>query len=57
MGKKKESKHPSFLRSVFWFFALVASKDGDEHCKTTGPEAAMIAASKHFSSAHKVRFD
>lgn len=64
--KKKESRHSSILRSFsLWFYKLNGfAKGDDKHYKSsrwaarsTGPEAAMIAAAKHFSSAHKVRFN
>lgn len=66
MGKKKESKHSSVFRSfILWFFKLVGARDNEEEdhksstsaAKSTGPVAAMVDASKHFSSAHKVRFN
>ncbi|KAF3431640.1 hypothetical protein FNV43_RR26371 [Rhamnella rubrinervis] len=65
-AKKEESQHSSFLGSISLLFKkLISSAKGDdEHYKSsrsaakrTGPEDAMIAASKHFSSAHKIRFN
>ena len=60
MKGKKKSGVSSFVRSVLvsWFCVF----DRDEDVKntkvvppSTGPEATMVAATKHFSSAHKVR--
>lgn len=63
MGDKgnKKSGFSSILRSVTLLLC------GSENGKTTktsakaaaarGPEASIVAASKHFSSAHKVKFN
>lgn len=50
-----------------WFSSIVAlllcgedgktSKTSDEAVATSGPEASIVASSKHFSSAHKVQFN
>ncbi|PRQ40553.1 hypothetical protein RchiOBHm_Chr4g0437271 [Rosa chinensis] len=60
MGKgKEESKGSSVLSPFTWcFFGSDGEGDNARGSKAvTGPEAAMVAAAKHFSSAHKVRFN
>ena len=54
--EKKESRYSSILRSLASCFC--DSSEGEKMKKSPtpdGPEAAMVAAAKHFSSAHKVR--
>lgn len=55
--KKESGRDSSFFRSLASFFCI--SGGGDErskkHAPPTSPEAAMVAAAKHFSSVHKVR--
>lgn len=57
---KKEGPRFSSIFNSLASICLCASGEGDEK-KTTkagppnGPEATMVAAAKHFSSAHKVR--
>lgn len=51
----------SLIRSCF-FVSSSAGKGGNARRETSvstssGTEATMVAAAKHFSSAHKVRFD
>lgn len=56
MGEKGDKKRwfSSILRS---FKMLFCGKDVKTSTKASGPEAAMVAASKHFSSAHKIKFN
>ena len=59
MSKEKNSASSTmFLRLLSSFFSsspgsgkLKSSRSTSLH---TGPEAAMVAAAKHFSSAHKI---
>jgi hypothetical protein len=57
----KEGKKNTFCMlflGPFWscFGFHPSSRASKSKCSCSGPEAAMLAAAKHFSSAHKVRF-
>lgn len=57
-NKKNVSMSSLISRSVSECFSF-SSKEGERRVKDSkapsGPEESMIAAAKHFSSAHKVR--
>jgi len=55
MGGKGEEKKwfSSILKSFKW---LLCGTDVKTNSAANTPEAAMVAASKHFSSAHKIKF-
>lgn len=61
MGDKKENLYWSSIKS--FINCLLGSNGGNaaEASKAaaspSGPEATMVAAAKHFSSAHKVKFN
>ncbi|OMO93634.1 hypothetical protein CCACVL1_06423 [Corchorus capsularis] len=60
---KKGNRVSSFLRSIlaYWFPVFAEDEDDVKNKKVapppalSGPEAKMVDAAKHFSSAHKVR--
>ncbi|CAL0308043.1 unnamed protein product [Lupinus luteus] len=59
MGDKGNEKSwfSHILRS---FTSLLCGKDvktSNKASVASGPEASMVAAAKHFSSAHKVKFN
>ncbi|OVA16895.1 hypothetical protein BVC80_9049g22 [Macleaya cordata] len=49
--EKKVSCYSPLLRKMSSFFNVKSSNSK----LPTGPEAVMVAAAKHFSTAHKVR--
>ena len=54
----KDKKKPSFWSIVAAFVVyLFADVKTAKAAVSTGPEAALAAAAKHFSSAHKVNFN
>ena len=54
MSKGKNSAwYTLFLRLLSSFFS--SSAGSGTKSLHTGPEAAMVAAAKHFSSAHKIK--
>lgn len=59
MGDEKENLCWSIIKS--FINCLLGLNDGNADASNaavspSGPEAAMVAAAKHFSSAHKVQF-
>lgn len=58
MGVKKGRSKPFLSSLKSWFARLysVGRRGRRAGAARAGPEAAMVAASKHFSSAHKVKF-
>jgi hypothetical protein len=56
-GKKHTAWCMLFLEP-FWsrLFSRASTSKCPRNVSRSGPEAAMVAAAKHFSSAHKVRF-
>lgn len=57
MDKEKVKWYSSLLKLVRPCFYLCRSDETEEGSKaacSTGPGATIVAASKHFSSAHKV---
>jgi hypothetical protein len=58
MGYKGNKK--SWFSSISRFFSMLFygnKKTSTKASTTSGPEASIVAASKHFSSAHKVKFN
>lgn len=56
MGKTgKESGASSFFTSLASCFGIFKTGNKSEKSLKDGPEATMVAAGKHFSTAHKVR--
>lgn len=57
---KKDIKHSSILTAIaYWLFTFDFAKGDNYKSSITtanGLEVAMIAATKNFSSTHKVRF-
>ena len=54
---KKGCGCSSIFRSlVSWFFDSGENVKDSKPATISEPEAAIVAASKHFSSAHKVQF-
>ena len=56
MAGKKSKENKNYMSSIVRMFSSyfgVSEKSGKASSPATGPEAAMVAASKHFSS--KVR--
>lgn len=63
-GKKEISMGSSVLSPFTWCFFGSSAGDEGENARgskavptLTGPEATMVAAAKHFSAAHKVRYN
>jgi len=61
MGEKDNKS--SWFSSIQRFFTLLfcgdvktTTKTSTKETATSGPQASIVAASKHFSSAHKVKF-
>jgi hypothetical protein len=58
MGDKGNKK--TWFSSIPRFFTMlfcVNKKTSTKAAAASGPEASIVAASKHFSSAHKVKFN
>lgn len=60
MGKDiKGSRESSLFAKLFSWFCISSGGENEKSSKgaaaATGPEATMVAAGKHFSTAHKVR--
>ncbi|KAI6670436.1 hypothetical protein NL676_005321 [Syzygium grande] len=52
-----DRKNIPWFKTFFSFLASPGRADHRKyHTKRTAPEAAIVAASKHFSAPHKVRF-
>ncbi|KAL3719322.1 hypothetical protein ACJRO7_004303 [Eucalyptus globulus] len=50
-------KNMPWFKTFFSFLALPVRADHSKHpAKRTAPEAAIVAASKHFSAPHKVTY-
>jgi len=60
MGEKdnKSSWFSSIRRFITLLFCgdVKTTKTSTKDTATSGPKASIVAASKHFSSAHKVKF-
>ena len=57
MGNK-DKKKPSFWSIVAAFIVyLFGDVKTAKAVVSTGPEAALVAAAKHFSSVHKVQYN
>lgn len=62
MKKDKRVSDGYLLAFIKSFLSCLLIKENSEDVKggksevTSSPEAAIIAASKHFSSAHKIQF-
>jgi len=52
-GEKKKWFSSLILKS---FKCLLCGRDAKTNSSPKTPQAAMVAASKHFSSAHKINF-
>ncbi|KAL3719323.1 hypothetical protein ACJRO7_004305 [Eucalyptus globulus] len=52
-----DGKNIPWFKTFFSFLASLVRADYRKHpIKRTAPEAAIVAASKHFSAPHKVTF-